>query len=82
MLGQAELLALQVTNTQIHLLDLTAISDTAMAGSISQAWRREMSPGAGSAPSSLTDPKGQEWHLFCLFQDAEGELVSSCSQVV
>lgn len=44
LLGQAELLALEVTNIQIHLLDLTAIPDTAMAEFISQAWRRETEP--------------------------------------
>lgn len=40
LLGQAELLALEMTNIHIHLLDLTAIFDTGMTEFILQAWRR------------------------------------------
>lgn len=41
-----------------HLQNLTAISDTAGAESISRPGRGKHSPGAGSAPSSPTDPGG------------------------
>lgn len=39
-LGQAELLAPEMTNSHIHFPDLTAIFDTGTIGFILQAWRR------------------------------------------
>ena len=37
---EAKLLALEMTNIHIHLLDLTAIFDTGMTEFILQAWQR------------------------------------------
>lgn len=39
-LGQAELLAPEMTNSHIHLPELTAVFDTGTIGFILRAWRR------------------------------------------
>lgn len=76
LLGQAELLALEVTNTHIHLLDLTAISDTAMAGSISQAWGGEMEPWSWLC-SFLSDRSWRVGNSICSVSSRMQEM-SSC----